>query len=102
VKISPVFSACPLHKKLVWPVVTAQKPTRLFETLLSRASYNDRNAGKVVVFRDSRSRICKSNIVTVAHNVIQKWNFSWFDLTEEIFKSKIKELTKTQQNPFNN
>jgi len=82
-------------------VITAQRPARLFETLLSRAYYNDRNDGKVVFFRDSRSRICKSNIINIAHNVIQKWNFSWLDLSKENFKSKIKEMIKSQQNPFN-
>jgi len=51
----------------------------------------------------SRKRATKdtSNIVTIAHNVIQKWNFSWLDLTKETFKFKINEMTKSQQNPFN-
>jgi len=79
----------------VFSIINNQLPTFLFETLLSRAYYNERNDGKVVFFRDSRSRVNKANIVTMAHAVSQKWNFAWLHLTKEEFKKKIIE-TKMQ------
>jgi len=80
-------------------IVSNQSPTILYAILLSKAHYNDRS-GRVVFFRDSRSRTSKSSIVTMAHSVVQKWQFKWLELSAESFKSKLLEITKLSFNPF--
>jgi len=80
-------------------VVSSHLPTNLFSTMLSRAHHNDRS-GKIVFFRESKSRASRSSIVTISHDVIQRLNFPWLFLTKENFKSKVTELVKTKQNPF--
>jgi len=72
-------------------IISGQLPTVLFKRMLSRAYYNERSDGRVIFFRDSRSRIDKANIVTMTHALSQKWNFDWLHLTKEEFKKKIVE-----------
>jgi len=33
-----------------------------------------------------------SNIVEIANQIVQKWNFEWFNLTKEELKTKIAEI----------
>jgi len=36
----------------------------------------------------------------VAHEVAQKWNFSWINLSKNVFKNKIKVFCEAKENPF--
>jgi len=89
-----------LTSGFIFSILTSCFPTDLFESLLSRSYFNERNEGRMVIFRDSKSRISWSNITTSAHEVVQKWNFSWINLSKNVFKNKIKELCEGKDNPF--
>jgi len=51
-------------------IVSNQSPSGLYSVLLSKAH----RSGKVVFFGDSRSRISKSSIASMAHNVVHGWS----------------------------
>jgi len=60
-----------LTSGFLFNILTSCFPTDLFESLLSRSYFNERNEGRLVFFPDSSSRMSWSNITTVAHEVAQ-------------------------------
>jgi len=89
-----------LTSGFLFNILTSCFPTDLFESLLSRSYFNERNEGCMLFFRDSVSRTSWSNITTVAHEVAQKWNFSWINISKYVFKNKIKVFCEGKENPF--
>jgi len=47
---------------------------------------------KLVFFRDNRARMYKANIVAVAHETVQRWNFEWLHMNKEEFKRRLKSF----------
>jgi len=85
------------QKKLssfIFSIKSTAAITNLFEMLLVKVYYNDRNEDRVVFFKDSWSRISKLNVVTMAHAMSQKWNFAWPRLSKDEHKAKLIELCK--------
>jgi len=65
---------------LIW---FSQAPSTLFEALLSWANHNDQSC-IMLSFHGSWSRTNKSSIITISHCVIQRLNFPWHNLSEEL------------------
>jgi len=72
-------------------VMTNVEPDELVARLMASAHFNERSY-RVVFFRDYTSRMFKSNVVYVANQSVQRWNFNWLEMTKETFKEKLKEI----------
>jgi len=68
-------------------------PTELVGKLLQRGYFNDRNVGRLHFFDCSSTKIGKACITNNAKEITSKWDFEWFFLTPEAFKSKLNEQT---------
>jgi len=71
----------------------------IVKILLNVAHYNERSE-KLVFFRDNRARSYKANVVSVAHEFVQKWNFDWLHVSKEEFKRRLKLINDTDVTQF--
>jgi len=69
------------------------QPTELLERLMNAAHYNERSE-KLIFFRDNLARMYKANIVAVAHETVQRWNFEWPHMNKEEFKKRLKSINE--------
>jgi len=74
----------------VFKVITDLVPTNLAGTFLSKGYFNERAPGHLSFFDFSSRRIGGACLTNSVGRIVSKWNFDWFFMTQDDFKSNLK------------
>jgi len=74
----------------VFKVITELVPTNLAGTFLSRGYFNERDLGPLSFFDFGARRIGGACLTNSAGRIVSEWNFDWFFMTQDNFKSNLK------------
>jgi len=67
------------------------EPTELVSKLMQRSYLNERSLGRLHFFDFSHTKMGKACISNSANEISSKWNFDWFFLTPETFKTRLAQ-----------
>jgi len=75
----------------LFSVLTTTLPADLFAYLIANSLYHGQR-GNLAFFRESLSHLYKSIEVGLSNAVVYRWNFDWFNLSNDKFKAKFVEI----------